>query len=122
MARFSWRQAELSRFVEEKLQMHKRSARSLHLNGSMKSGGTSLFGAGGSLVLPTANNAGTIFKVRSFDLPSIRVVLLRRGGRPFALGRRARFGRLGIPEFWKQRVRHAWRQCVFFNVVVVVHC
>lgn len=43
--------------------MHKRSARSLHLNGSIKSGATSLFGGGGSLVLPTANNAGTIFKV-----------------------------------------------------------
>lgn len=55
-------QAELSRFVEEKLVMHKRSARSLHLNGSVKSGATSLFGGGGSLVLPTANNAGTIFK------------------------------------------------------------
>jgi len=48
--------------VEEKLVMHKRSARSLHLNGSVKSGATSLFGGGGSLVLPTANNAGTIFK------------------------------------------------------------
>ncbi|CAM9656590.1 unnamed protein product, partial [Hapterophycus canaliculatus] len=55
-------EAELSRFVEEKLLMHKRSARSLHLNGSVKSGGTSLFGGGGSMVLPTANNAGTIFK------------------------------------------------------------
>ncbi|CAM9942981.1 unnamed protein product, partial [Ectocarpus sp. 6 AP-2014] len=55
-------EAELSRFVEEKLVMHKRSARSLYLNGSMKSGGTSLFGGGGSMVLPTANNAGTIFK------------------------------------------------------------
>lgn len=44
--------------------MHKRSARSLYLNGSMKSGGTSLFGGGGSMVLPTANNAGTIFKVQ----------------------------------------------------------
>lgn len=56
-------QAELSKFVEEKLLMHKRSARSVHLNGSMKSGGTSLFGGGGTLVLPTSNNAGTIFKV-----------------------------------------------------------
>lgn len=93
--------------------MHKRSARSLHLNGSIKSGGTSLFGGGGSLVLPTANNAGTIFKVRSFDLPSVMFVLLRRSGRPFVLGRSARFGRLGIPEFWNQRVRHAWRQCFF---------
>lgn len=63
-------QAELSRFVEEKLMMHKRSARNLHLNGSVKSGGTSLFGGGGSMVLPTANNAGTIFKVRSFVLGS----------------------------------------------------
>lgn len=68
---FAWRidalssQAELSRFVEEKLLMHKRSARNLFLNGSVKSGGTSLFGGGGSLVLPTANNAGTIFKVLS---------------------------------------------------------
>lgn len=43
--------------------MHKRSARSLHLNGSVRSGGTSLFGGGTSMVLPTANNAGTIFKV-----------------------------------------------------------
>ncbi|CAM9694572.1 unnamed protein product, partial [Ectocarpus sp. 12 AP-2014] len=50
-------EAELSRFVEEKLVMHKRSARSLYLNGSIKSGGTSLFGGGGSMVLPTANNA-----------------------------------------------------------------
>lgn len=56
-------QAELSRFVEEKLLMHKRSARSLHLNGSIKSGATSLFGGGASMVLPTSNNAGTIFKV-----------------------------------------------------------
>ena len=56
-------QAELSRFVEEKLQMHKRSAKSMYLNGSIKSGGTSLFGGGGSMVLPTSNNAGTIFKV-----------------------------------------------------------
>lgn len=56
-------QAELSRFVEEKLLMHKRSAKSMCLNGSIKSGGTSLFGGGGSMVLPTSNNAGTIFKV-----------------------------------------------------------
>lgn len=55
-------EAELSRFVEEKLQMHKQTARSLHLNGSIRSGGTSLFGGGGSMVLPSANNAGTIFK------------------------------------------------------------
>lgn len=61
------KQAELSKFVEEKLLMHKRSARNLHLNGSIKSGGTSLFGGGGSMVLPTSNNAGTIFKVRDLQ-------------------------------------------------------
>lgn len=51
--------------------MHKRSARSLHLNGSIKSGGTSLFGGGGSMVLPTSNNAGTIFKVRQIRLKAL---------------------------------------------------
>lgn len=65
LLQWSFSKAEMSRFVEEKLLMHKRSARSLHLNGSIKSGGTSLFGGGGSMVIPTSNYAGTIFKVRT---------------------------------------------------------
>lgn len=99
--------------------MHKRSARSLHLNGSIKSGGTSLFGGGGSLVLPTANNAGTIFKVRSFHLPSVWVVLLRRGSRPAVLGRRSGVRaslKIGGIAFAMPDV-----SVLFFSVVIVVH-
>ncbi|CAM9408302.1 unnamed protein product, partial [Choristocarpus tenellus] len=53
---------ELGRFVEEKLLMHKHSTKSINLNGSIRSMGTSLFGGGSTMVLPSSNKAGTIFK------------------------------------------------------------